>query len=103
MGTLFEHSVLKSSRKRHLKSEFSLPQTLSRLFHIMYSSIVGKSFCSWIPKLSKFRERKRKLLFCFQSRPRQNEIRHLHVVVASEGIEMYKKARCACSVVVLPI
>ena len=59
-----------------------MPQTLSRLFLIMYSSNVGKSFCSWIPKVSKFRERKRKLLFCFQSRPRQNEIRHLHVVVA---------------------
>ena len=92
MGTLFEHSVWKTSRKRHLKSKFALPQTLSRLFHIMYSSNVGKSFCSWIPKVSKFRERKRKLLLCFQSRPRQNEIRHLLVVVASDGIEMNKKA-----------
>ena len=33
-------------RKRHLKSEFALPQTLSRLFNLDNSSNVGKLFWS---------------------------------------------------------
>ena len=60
----------KTSRKRHLKSELALPQTLSRLFHIMFSSTVGKSFCSWILKVSK------------STSSTKREVRHFYVVVA---------------------
>ena len=61
-------------RKRHLKSEFAPPQTLSRLFHLIWfnSSNVGKLLWSWILKdCFKVREKEEKtVVLC--SRPRQN-------------------------------
>ena len=61
-------------RKRHLKSEFAPPQTLSRAFHLIWfnSSNVGKLLWSWILKdCFKVREKEEKtVVFC--SRPRKN-------------------------------
>ena len=47
-------------RKRHLKSEFALLQTLSRLFHLVY-----------FVKCIKVQEKKKKVVVLC-SRPRQN-------------------------------
>ena len=60
-------------RKRYLKSEFVLPQTLPRLFHPVNSSNVGKFFWSWLilKDCIKVLEMKKKVV-AFCSRPRQN-------------------------------
>ena len=68
-------------RKRHLKSEFSLLQTLSRLFQLTHSSLnVGKSFWSWILKhyQSSRKDKESRLVF---TSSKKREIRHFHVVV----------------------
>ena len=70
----FKQQRRRQVRKRHLKSEFAPPQTLSRLFHLIWfnSSNVGKLLWSWILKdCFKVREKEEKtVVFC--SRPRQN-------------------------------
>ena len=70
----FKQQRRRQVRKRHLKSEFALPQTLSRLIHLIWfnSSNVGKLLWSWILKdCFKVREKEEKtVVFC--SRPRQN-------------------------------
>ena len=70
----FKQQRRRQVRKRHLKSEFAPPQTLSRLFHLIWfnSSNVGKLLWSWILKdCFKVREKEEKtVVLC--SRPRQN-------------------------------
>ena len=52
-------------QKRHLKSEFALLQTLSRLFHLVYFVKCWQMFWSWILKdCIKGQGKKRKLLSC---------------------------------------
>jgi len=66
-------------RKRLLKSEFVLPQTLLRLFN---SSNVGKFFLELNSEGLYQSSGKEKENFCLCSRPRQKrEIWHFHVVV----------------------
>ena len=61
-------------RKRHLKSEFALLQTLSRLFHLVYFSKCWQMFLELSSKglyQSSGKEKLTKLLSCVV-RPRQN-------------------------------
>ena len=63
-------------RKRHLKSEFALPQTLSRLFHLVKFVRCSQIFleCCWILNdRIKVKEKKRKVVFfCSRPRPKVN-------------------------------
>ena len=85
-------------RKRHLKSEVALLQTLSRLFHRVkfvkfWQFFSGVEFQKTV---SKYRKRKRKSLSCahvLNISPSQS---------CSDGKQMYKKAWFTCKVVVLP-
>ena len=55
-------------RKRHLKSEVALLQTLSRLFYLI--QILAFVFWSWVLKaVSQFRKRRRKSLPCVHVLP----------------------------------
>ena len=79
-------------RKRHLKSEVALLQTLSRLFH----RVKFVKFWQFFLELNSKRLYRRKSLSC------------AHVLnistsqSCSDGKEMYKKAWFTCKVVVLP-
>ena len=82
-------------RKRHLKSEFVLLQTLSRLFHLVYFvKILANPFLSWILEdcmyQSSGNEKEGCCLFFPSSTKR--EIWHFHVVVVQRRQEMYKKS-----------
>ena len=77
-------------RKRHLQSEFTLLQTLSRLFHLV-QFVTSWSFTSGVEFLNavaKFRKRKRKSLSLFTSSSKR-EIGYFHVVTCSDGREMF--------------
>ena len=68
-------------RKRHLKSEFALLQTLSRLFQLVQFVKCWQIFLELNSKrLSKFRKRKRSRCLVFKSSTKC-EIWHFHVVV----------------------
>ena len=66
----FQQQRRRRLRKRHLKSEFALPQTLSRLFHLVWFVICGQMFLEL--SLLKFRHNRKKLSCCVRSRARQN-------------------------------
>ena len=69
-------------RKRHLKSEFALPQTLSRLFHLVYFVKCWQMFLELNSKGLYQSSGKEKESCClvFPSSTKR-EIRHFHVVV----------------------
>ena len=103
MPTLFKQQGRRRLRKRHFKSEFALPQTLSRLFHItcisFNSSKVSKFFWSWILKDGiKVQEKKKQSCCRVYPSSTKREIRHFHVVVVQlrQNKEMNKKAWCCC-------
>ena len=92
-------------RKRQLKSEFALLQTLSRLFHLVcFVKCWPKCSWSWILKdCIKVQEKKKKVVVLC-SRPRQNvNLSTFTLQSCNNGKEMYQKAWCTCKVVVLPI
>ena len=70
-------------RKRHLKSEFALPQTLSRLFHLV--SFV--KYWSWVLK-DYIKVQVKKGQFPSST---NRKIRHFTSYSRSDGKEMYKK------------
>ena len=87
----------RQQRKRHLKSEVALLQTLSRLFHLVqfirYWQFFGGSLI---------------LKDCIEVQGKKNKVvvlcSRFHVVVVhNDGKEMYKNAWYTCRVVVLPI
>ena len=61
-----KHQRRRRLRKRHLKSEFALPQTLSHLFQLVQFVKCWQIFLELNSKTaSKFRKRKRKSLSCY--------------------------------------
>ena len=90
-------------RKRHLKSELALSQTLSPFFHHVYFVKCGQiSFgVEFWRTVSKYRKRKRKFCLVLLSSTKR-EIRHFHARCSRsrELTEMYKKAWCRRKVVV---
>ena len=92
-------------RRRHLKSEFALLQTLSRLLHLVYFVKCWQMFLELNSKGLYQSSGKEKESCClvFPSSTKR-EIRHFHVVVVQRRLkEMYGKEWCACRIVVLPI
>ena len=87
-------------RKRHLKSEFALPQTLSRLFHLVYFVKCWQMFLELNSKGLYQSSGKEKESCClvFPSSTKR-EIRHFHVVVVQRRLRNeQKKALCMCRV-----
>ena len=69
-------------RKRHLKSEFTLPQSLSRLIHLVQCVECFNHFSrvESLKTVSKCRKRKQSRCLVFKSSTK-HEIRHFHVKV----------------------
>ena len=80
-------------RKRHLKSEFALPQTLSRLFHLVYFVKCWQMFLELNSKGLYQSSGKEKESCClvFPSSTKR-EIRHFHVVVVQRRLRNVQKS-----------
>ena len=85
-------------RKRHLKSEVTLPQTLYRLFHL----VQFVKCWQFLLKLNSNRiQGKKKQVVAFCSRPPQNKKLDIFKLKSfSDGKEMYKKVSRLCRDVV---
>ena len=68
-------------RKRHLKSEFALHQTLSRLFHLVQFVKRWHFFWSWILKDYQSSGKERQSCCLLFTSSTKREIRYFHVVV----------------------
>ena len=80
-------------RKRHLKSEFTLPQTLSRSFHLVQFVNSCQTFLELNPKglyqsSGKEKESSRRM---FPSSTKR-EIRHFHVVAVQRRLRNVQKS-----------
>ena len=91
--------------KRHLKSEFALLQTLSRLFHLVSFVKCGQIVFELHSEGLFQRSVKEKESCCLLFPPStKREIRHFHVAVVQWQLkEMFKKGWGTCKVVVLLI
>ena len=80
-------------RKRHLKSEFALPQTLSRLFHLVYFVKCWQMFLELNSKGLYQSSGKEKESCClvFPSSTKR-EMRHFHVVVVQRRLRNVQKS-----------
>ena len=80
-------------RKRHLKSEFALLQTLSRLFHLVYFVKCWQMFLELNSKGLYQSSGKEKKVVVLCSRPRQNVNSGTFTLQSgNDGKEMYKKS-----------
>ena len=91
-------------RKRHLKSQFPLLQTLSRLFHLVQFVKCWHFFLALNSKRLYQSSGKEKESHClvFTSSTKR-EIRYFYVAVVRWRQRNVQKAWCTCRVVVLPI
>ena len=91
-------------RRRHLKSEFTLPQSLSRLFHLVQCVECCNFFLELNPsRLSRSAGNENKVVVLCSSPPQNMKLGIFTSKSCSDGKEMYKKAWCTCKVVVLSI
>ena len=79
-------------RKRHLKSQFALLQTLSRFFHLVEFVKCWQLFLEWNSKgqyQSPGKEKESYLVFTSSTK---REIRHFHVVVVQRRLTNAQKS-----------
>ena len=83
-------------RKRHLKSEFALPQTLSRLLHLVYFVKYWQMFLELNSKglYQSSGKEKQSCCLAFPSSTKR-EFRHFHVVVVQRRLRNVQKKRDA--------
>ena len=91
-------------RKRHFKSEVALRQTFSRLFLLVQFVKYWHFFLDWILNVCiKVREKKKKVVVLRSGSPHSVKLGSFALYSCSDGKEKYKKAWCACVVIVLTI
>ena len=80
-------------QKRHLKSEFALPQAFPRLFHLGWFVKCWQLFWIWILKdFIKVEEKKNKVVVLCYRPQKKREIRHFHVVVVQRRLRNGQKS-----------
>ena len=83
-------------RKRHLKSKFALPQTLSSLLHLVYFVKYWQMFLEFNSKGLYQSSGKEKQSCCLLFGSSTNrEFRHFHVVVVQQRLRNVQKKRDA--------
>ena len=92
-------------QKRHLKSEVALPQTLSRLFHLVQFVKCWQFFLELNSKIlhQSSGKKKKKLVVLCSRLPQNVKLGSFTSTSYSDGKEnVYKNVWCTCRVVVLP-
>ena len=99
-----KHQRRRQLQKSRLKSEFALPQTLSRLFILFNLSNVGKFFGVDSSELyQSSRKEQESCCLVFPSSTKR-EIKHFHVLVMQRRLRnVPRTVLCTCKFVVLPI